>query len=47
MYLNVETEEAAALRETMNHEEGLEIDNDSSHAEDAGIYIVKFTIFIL
>ncbi|XP_043580889.1 DDB1- and CUL4-associated factor 8-like isoform X1 [Bombus pyrosoma] len=27
-----EIEEAAALRETKNHEEGLEIDNDSSHA---------------
>ncbi|XP_033176020.1 DDB1- and CUL4-associated factor 8 isoform X5 [Bombus impatiens] len=26
-----ETEEAATLRETKNHEEGLEIDNDSSH----------------
>ncbi|XP_071864572.1 DDB1- and CUL4-associated factor 8-like isoform X7 [Bombus fervidus] len=30
-----ETEEAAALRETKNHEEGLEIDNDSSHARYA------------
>lgn len=40
-----ETEEAAALRETKNHEEGLEIDNDSSHAEDAEQDLRRLTGF--
>lgn len=46
-YLNVETEETAARRETKNDEEELEIDNDNSHAGYAGMYCyIHYLYFI-